>query len=665
MNAVSHDHDALDVDIGDEPPLMAFDDPTRGMSHRRVSLRWLTGTVLAAMASTSLMGGALYVALDGQETIARPIDQVSRADAGRSGARPADLITKGDLLAARVEAEPTRQILKVSTIMRDGDRDIIRLRPFARVSAPLVTDTAALAGDIPTYDPLRVFAEANVEQNPAPEDVLYGADIESEMAVKISDFPVDSPLLSPVADTPIAETERLVREAARFLDGTNVQLAALPLVDPARFDFGFAERSSFDQFGVRIIPENVSFVAMTDEAAAAGGSSDQEEKIVTAGRSDTFESLLTANEATDEEAAEIALVFKRSFAVVGLERDDRLRITLEPARTSDEADAPDRYRPVRVSLYRNDGHAGTVALSDKSGYVASEERPDDDMNFADTAVDSDDGQRPRLYESLYQTALANEMSPEMIDELVRIYSFDMDFNARVKPGDSIEVVYSLDEDGTESAEASDIIYTAITLSGKTRRFYRYKAPDDGSVDYYDEDGKSAKKFLMRKPMTGGTFRSGFGSRRHPLLGYVRAHTGVDWAAPRGTPIMAAGDGEVVYADWKSGYGNYIEIRHTNGYETAYAHQTGFAKGIRKGARVRQGQVIGYVGSTGLSTGPHLHYEVHVNGTPVDPMRIKLPRGRSLEGDILAAFQAERVRTETLLGGHSPAKFAAAGSGSGG
>ncbi|KAB8330872.1 M23 family metallopeptidase [Scytonema tolypothrichoides VB-61278] len=166
-------------------------------------------------------------------------------------------------------------------------------------------------------------------------------------------------------------------------------------------------------------------------------------------------------------------------------------------------------------------------------------------------------------------------------------------------------------------------------------------------------------------MSGGTFRSGFGARRHPLLGYVRAHTGVDWSAPRGTPIMAAGDGEVVYADWKSGYGNYIEIRHTNGYETAYAHQTGFAKGIRKGARVRQGQVIGYVGSTGLSTGPHLHYEVHVNGNPVDPMRIRLPRGRTLEGDMLASFKSDRERIDTLLGGGSAPRLASAAAEAGG
>ena len=153
----------------------------------------------------------------------------------------------------------------------------------------------------------------------------------------------------------------------------------------------------------------------------------------------------------------------------------------------------------------------------------------------------------------------------------------------------------------------------------------------GLVDYYDETGKSAKKFLVRKPVLAGIMRSGFGLRRHPILGYTKMHTGVDWAAPSGTAIYASGNGVVEKAGLESGYGKYIRIRHNNGYETAYGHMTAFARGVDEGTRVRQGQVIGFVGSTGLSTGSHLHYEILVNGRFVDPMRIKLPRGRVLEG----------------------------------
>jgi murein DD-endopeptidase MepM/ murein hydrolase activator NlpD len=661
MNAVWTDHGTVGVDLGDEPPLVTTDNRSGPPDRRSVSLRWLAGTVLAALASTSLMGGALYVALDGQQSMARPISDLPAMGGGADEDVPADLVAKGDLLLADAAEEPTRQVLRVSTITRDGERDIIRLKPFARVKAPLVASTSAIVDPIPDYNPLRIFADANVDTG-GSEDVLYGADVDGAMAVKVTDFPVADPTLEPVAVLDLPATEQVVREAAQFLGGTAVQVAALPLIDQARFDFGFAERSSFEQFGVRIIPENVSFVATTADADADDDQAFSEEKVVTAEKGDKLEELLTANEATDDEAGGIALAFRKEFAVRALEPGDKLRIALAE---DDSVEGATRYRPVRVSLYRDGAHVGTVAATDRGDYMAAAEIRDESPDLFEEAAEKDESPRPRLYESLYQTALSNQMSSELIDELVRIFSFDLDFNTRVQPGDGIEVVYGLDENEAENPDVSEIVYTAVTLGGKERRFYRFKAPDDGTVDYYDAEGRSAKKFLLRKPMSGGTFRSGFGSRRHPLLGYVRAHTGVDWAAPRGTPIMAAGDGVVSYADWKSGYGNYIEIRHNNGYSTAYAHQTGFAKGIRKGAAVRQGQVIGYVGSTGLSTGPHLHYEVHVNDNPVDPMRIKLPRGRTLDGDVLATFQTERERIDTLLGGGQPAKLAAAAEAAGG
>ena len=162
-------------------------------------------------------------------------------------------------------------------------------------------------------------------------------------------------------------------------------------------------------------------------------------------------------------------------------------------------------------------------------------------------------------------------------------------------------------------------------------------------------------------MSLGIIRSGFGWRVHPILGYRRLHTGVDYAAPRMTPIMAAGNGVVEKAGPTSGYGNFVLLRHTNGYETGYGHQSRFAKGIVPGARVRQGQIIGYVGSTGLSTGPHLHFEIRVNGSPVDPLRIRLPRGRVLEGELLGGFERERERIDALLAtpGATPAKVASA------
>jgi len=193
-----------------------------------------------------------------------------------------------------------------------------------------------------------------------------------------------------------------------------------------------------------------------------------------------------------------------------------------------------------------------------------------------------------------------------------------------------------------------VMFAELTVGGEVKKYFRFQTTDDGIVDFYDETGKSAKKFLVRKPVADGTMRSGFGARNHPLLGYFKMHTGVDWAAPLGTAIYASGNGIVDKVGWESGYGKYVRIRHANGYETAYGHMTAFARLTQPGARVRQGQVIGYVGSTGLSTGPHVHYEVMVNGRFVDPMRVRLPRGRVLEGNLMASFDKERDRLTGII-----------------
>jgi murein DD-endopeptidase MepM/ murein hydrolase activator NlpD len=256
---------------------------------------------------------------------------------------------------------------------------------------------------------------------------------------------------------------------------------------------------------------------------------------------------------------------------------------------------------------------------------------------------------PKLYDAVYRTALDQQVPAPLVDQLIRVFAFDVDFQSRITPGDSLEIFHSIQDPDDRDAPEPEILYAALNVGGVAKRFYRFRTSDDGYVDYYDGEGKSAKKFLMRKPVSTGVLRSRFGMRRHPILKRRRMHSGVDYSAPRGTPILAAGNGRVEKAGRTSGYGNLVVIQHTNGYETAYAHQSKFAKGIVPGARVRQGQIIGYVGSTGLSTGPHLHFEIRVNGSAVDPLRIRLPRGRVLDGGLLEAFQNERNRIDTLLG----------------
>jgi len=239
----------------------------------------------------------------------------------------------------------------------------------------------------------------------------------------------------------------------------------------------------------------------------------------------------------------------------------------------------------------------------------------------------------------------------VIEDLIRIYSYDVDFQRKAQPGDAIEVLFAGEDEA--SNEKADVIYAALTAGGEVKKFYRFQSPDDNSVDYYDETGKSAKKFLVRKPVSEGVITSGFGDRNHPLLHIYRTHTGVDWAAPYGTPIFASGNGVIERKGPEGGYGNYIRIRHANGYETAYGHMSAFARNIEEGKRVRQGQVIGYVGSTGLSTGSHVHYEIIINSNFVDPMKVKLPRGRVLEGPLLAGFEEQREKLDEMLARAAP------------
>ena len=248
----------------------------------------------------------------------------------------------------------------------------------------------------------------------------------------------------------------------------------------------------------------------------------------------------------------------------------------------------------------------------------------------------------RLYQSIYETALRNQVPRPVIDDLIRIYSYDVDFQRKVQPGDSFEVLFAGEDENASDGSKSEVLFASLTTAARPRSSIASRRPTTASSTTTTRPARARRSSWCASRSADGIMRSGFGSRNHPILGYTKMHTGVDWAAPMGTPIFASGNGTVEKAGWEGGYGKYIRIRHANGYETAYGHMSAFARGMEPGKRVRQGQVIGYVGSTGLSTGAHLHYEILVNGRFVDPMSIKLPRGRVLEGPVLAGFEQENA-----------------------
>lgn len=255
--------------------------------------------------------------------------------------------------------------------------------------------------------------------------------------------------------------------------------------------------------------------------------------------------------------------------------------------------------------------------------------------FTDTLISS----------SVYEAARGGGMSPNLVVELIRLFSFSIDFQRDMREGDQLEVLYTRRfDENNQLAEEGDIIFAALTNRGKRYAYWRL-ARDDGSYAYYDADGRSVQRLLMKTPVDGARLSSRFGMRRHPILGYTRLHRGLDFAAPRGTPIYAAGSGTIVALGRNGDYGKYIRIRHRNGYETAYAHMNGYARRLKKGARVKQGQIIGYVGATGLATGPHLHYEVLRHNKPVNPRDLDVPPESALD-----AAGLEKLRNaQTAIG----------------
>jgi murein DD-endopeptidase MepM/ murein hydrolase activator NlpD len=641
------------IDVGNDPPLFVDGEAGDIIDRRRVSVQWFSGTVLTGLCGAALMAGAVYASLDGEAYFAagpERVEAVTRTNAGTvfSG-RVAAGARKSDRLPLAGEINSARQVVRVSTTARAGDREMVRVRPYIRVASNLSLTTSELSANIPAFNPQRLLAESAGGAVPG-EDGAAGAEPDPEVSFVTRDLVSVLPRVKIAALVPVEDVVARVRDAATWAGGAAERptlaslptgpLAYAPATDPYR------------GFEARIVPENVTLFPKTAPQVTGGNS--WNERLVVVKKGESASSILRDIGATADEIRGFVGALGPRGRDGGLKEGQKLRILLSAAGPGQ------RMQPVRVMVLGESAIEAVAAQSDTGKYVAVDvQQMGAGVQEADED-DENDANAVRLYQSLYETALRNQVPRPVIDDLVRVYSYDVDFQRRTQPGDAFEVFYAGDDEPAVDTK-SEVLYASLTVGGETKKYYRYQTSDDGAVDYYDETGKSAKKFLVRKPVIAGIMRSGFGFRKHPILGYLKMHTGVDWAAPNGTPIYASGNGVVEKSGWESGYGKYVRLRHTNGYETAYGHMSGFARGIQPGVRVRQGQVIGYVGSTGLSTGAHLHYEIMVNGHFVDPMRIKLPRGRVLDGSLLAGFERERERIDGIMArtqNHGPALRAA-------
>jgi murein DD-endopeptidase MepM/ murein hydrolase activator NlpD len=643
------------TDIGEEPAIEADGRRHSADDRRRVSIRWLLGTTLTGLSGALLISSAAYTALDQQTRFA---EAPTRAQTGRKTDSDSQTVNpkKGDRIMRAIDVVAAKQTFRTTTTAKSGDKEVVRIKAFTRVSTPLTLAPTNFADEVPIFNPLKLISDARSAPDSAAEPDIAPDDAEVSFVTRdlaAADMERQGAVLS------LEEAQAQVVEQAK----TSVTAGAktsLPLpgqlllsrtsrasLDPQALAYATPGSPSiaapFSSIEVRMIPENVTLAPR-----ATNQPTQMDERLMVLRHGENFVDALVANGVPKPRAVAAAAAFKGRRDSTPRE-GQKIKLLF-----ADFDGSGVNMELARISVYSDEQLEAMVAATDRGDFVqvpttstqvAKKSKKGGRSSEDFDSSEEDDSGAMRLYDSLYETALKQDISRPVINELVRIFANEVDLQRGVSGGDSFDVFY---DESEESSGRDALLYASLTTRNETFRYYRFQTPDDGLVDYYDENGRSSRKFLIRKPISIGETRSGFGMRRHPILGYYKMHTGVDWAAPIGTPILAAGNGVVIKAQWDSGYGRRVEIQHANGYITTYNHMSGFARGIKEGSRVKQGQVVGFLGSSGLSTGPHLHYEVMVNGHFVDPMRVKLARTREFDGRLLAEFKKERDRIDALM-----------------
>ncbi|KKB78391.1 hypothetical protein VW35_12240 [Devosia soli] len=604
---------------------------------RELSFAWLSGTVMTGLTSVLLMGAALYVSFQGQDTFSTAYKALQLA-APKIEQRVVDSTAKSSRVRPVAATRSDLEIVEASIRQVVDGREIIRNQPFTRLRATLATTATNLSADAPAYDPVAILNATQPLQAVALDlnaDV-YGTDVDGEVAVRQADMPLTFVPPTAVTDQVAADFVRGMAEATFYTEDAPPTLAYAAL-GPSLSDLAKQD----DAVTANGIAENVTVVPKTTLGGDTGPA--RTERFLTVREIGPLSDTLIRNGFTSAQVAMVQNTLANLIPATGLPAGIRLRILYGPLTSGSNS-----LVPYRMSIYRPEGaqgdpHIATVALSDNGQYVVGlqpdwVEFPQEDIEQINV------GNLPTVYRSIWETGRKHDLDDETIQRIVGMFAYDVDMTKRISAGDTIDILETQDSPDAKP----ELLYVALTLSGTKRQLYRF-ATEDGTVDFYDPDGETGKRFLNRRPLEGGgTLRSRFGYRVHPIFHTRKLHTGVDLAAKSGTPIYAAGDGVISYYRWQSGYGNKIEVQHVNGYETAYGHLSRFVDGLGVGSKVRQGQVIGYVGSTGQSTGPHLHFEILINGNLVDPLSVKLPKDNVLAAQYKDSFRQTMAQIDELM-----------------
>lgn len=652
------DRSRVGAQLGHEPPIQL--ESARGDGrHRRIPLRWMLGVALTGFSGLALIGSALYLDLDRQSNFAQAPEF---ANAPRKEAPEEATVNpgKGDRLVQPVDIVAAKQSFKSIMTIKIGDKEVLKARPFTLLSTTLTTAPTSFAAQVPPFDPLKSM-NAGAQKGEAPIDIGPAQD-DSESAFASRDI-TSGEIAAAHGELTLAEAQAQVAEWAKA-QAAGERLAPIPpqmlLMRTSRAGvealgaLSYAttglvtQGAPFSQIEVRMVPENLTNAPRT----TPDGNGVRRQRLAQLKHGETFEDLLRESGASRETIPVILAAFGLKHGESPVAEGQKIIVDYA------EKLSEDRPAPIaRVTAYADEQPKAIVALNDEGAYVPVTVSKTPAAPIKPKTSDEDDEGGMSLYESLYETGLKQGLPRPIIDDMVRAFANDVDFQRSVQPGDGL-VAFMQDAD--EIDLHPQLLYATLTAREQTFKYYRFQTPDDNLVDFYDENGRSTRKFLIRKPIVAGEITSGFGMRYHPILRYSRMHTGVDWGAPIGTPILAAGNGVIIKAAYDSGYGRRVEIQHANGYVTTYNHMSGFARGITEGLRVTQGQVIGYLGQSGLATGPHLHYEVVINGNFVDPMAIKLARTREFDGKMLGLFRKEKDRIDGLMNQAPNASAAAPG-----
>jgi murein DD-endopeptidase MepM/ murein hydrolase activator NlpD len=582
---------------------------------RELSVAWLTGTVMTGLTSVLLMGAALYVSFQGQATFSTAYEALQILTNGSSANLPNVSVKTA---RARPVQQTKSEVELVSAAIKENidGKDLIRNQSFERIRATLATVATSLSDDVPAYDPQKALAAADPIDNqkgPVVSTDIYGAKVEGDVAVHLSPLPATFVPTRAITDQAAEDFVKMTVEGAYSDDASsNLEAYAPTPADSSLHDLGIVQNNVMPG-----VAENVTL--MPKNRSADDASLGRAERILTLRESAPLEATLLKNGFTQEMIDAIVTTLHNVYPSTDLPQGSRLRILFGPSRNSDT------LIPYRMSIYIDDKHAATVALTDKGQYVLATAPPDIKFPEEDTE-DVNVANLPSLYRAIWETARKHDVPDDVTKRIIGMYAYEVDETKKISPGDSIELLESPpDAEGNQ-----ELLYVNLILGGIKHELYRFQQ-DDGVTDFFDSNGESGKRFLVRRPLQGGGLgvTSPFGWRVHPVFHVRKLHTGVDLGAREGTPIYASGDGVVERAGWAAGYGRFVLIKHANGFETAYGHMSRIADVTQVGASVHQGQIIGYVGHTGDATGPHLHFEVRINGNFVDPLAVKLPRDKAL------------------------------------